>query len=162
MASPRNNSVPRAGRPDCIVSACLAGIDCTWRCSHKLKPSVRALVLSGKAVPVCPEILGGLSTPRENAEIAGKGGEEVLLGKARVVSVTGRDLSAHYTRGAQAALEIARRFGIRKAILKSNSPACGYGRIYDGSFGKTLKPGNGVFAALLLKHNFTIRTEHTA
>lgn len=160
MAARPRNSRSGERRPVYIVSACLAGIDCTYRGSSKLNASVKRLVAEGRAVPVCPEVMGGLTTPRENAEIAGGDGAAALAGRARVISVTGKDVSANYMRGAQAALGIAKRAGIRRAILKSKSPACGRGRVYDGSFRKTLTAGNGVLAALLLKHRFTVLTEN--
>lgn len=159
MAAPPKHNPRATSRPLCIVSACLAGIDCTFRGGNKRLPAVSRLVRNGSALPVCPEVMGGLATPRENAEIVGGGGEEVLAGAARVVSISGRDLTRHYLRGAAMALAIARRAGITRAILKSKSPACGCGRIYDGTFREFLTAGNGVLAALLLRHGFTVLTE---
>ena len=159
MAARPKNSPRAPHRPACIVSACLAGIDCTYRGGNKRDPAVARLVKTGRAIPVCPEVMGGLTTPRENAEIVGGGGEEVLAGAARVISKSGRDLTQNYMRGAAMILAIAQRSGARRAILKSKSPACGRGRIYDGTFRKTLTKGNGVLAALLLTHGFTVLTE---
>lgn len=105
------------------------------------------MVQEGIAIPVCPEIMGGLTTPRVPAEIMPDG---------RVVNRDGRDVTAEYRTGARACLAIARRFKIRKAILKAKSPACGYGAVYDGTFRHILRPGHGILTQLLLKHHFTI------
>lgn len=156
---PGNNS-HKNPRPSYIVSACLTGIDCTYKGGNKQKPAVKRLAEKGMAIPVCPEVMGGLTTPRENSEIDDGGGEEVLAGSAKVISVSGKDLTQNYVRGALMILDIAKRSGIKRAILKSKSPACGCGRIYDGTFRKVLTKGNGVLTALLLKHSFTVRTEH--
>lgn len=159
MAVRRRSKPPAARRPSCIVSACLAGISCTYRGGSKLRPHIASLVAAGRAIPVCPEIMGGLTTPRENAEIVGGEGIDVIRGRARVLSASGRDLSAAYLRGAREILILARRRGITTALLKSKSPACGCGTIYDGSFRRILRPGNGVLAALLLMHGISVRTE---
>ncbi|MDD5421917.1 MAG: DUF523 domain-containing protein [Candidatus Omnitrophota bacterium] len=158
----RKHVIKKDVRYKFIVSACLAGINCTYKGEGKLRRSIKALVENGRAIPVCPEVLGGLPTPRENAEIMSKGGEEVLMKKAKVAAVSGEDVSGYYLKGARTALALADRHGIKKAILKSNSPSCGYGRIYDGTFRRVLKKGNGVFAALLLKKGFTVLTEKAA
>ena len=107
------------------------------------------MVRDGVAVPVCPEIMGGLTTPRVPAEIMPDG---------RAVARDGRDVTAEYRAGARACLAIARRFGIRRAILKSKSPACGFGAVYDGTFRRVLTPGHGILTQLLLKHRFRINS----
>lgn len=117
------------------------------------------LVCEGRAVALCPEILGGLGVPRESAEIVGGDGADVLRKKAKVITASGRDCSGRFVKGARKALEYALERGIKKAILKSNSPSCGRGRIYDGTFKKILKRGNGVCAALLLRHGIRVLTE---
>ncbi|MFH0764280.1 MAG: DUF523 domain-containing protein [Candidatus Omnitrophota bacterium] len=132
-----------------LVSACLAGIDCTYRGRNKLVPSIKKMVDDGIAIPVCPEVMGGMGIPRENSEIVGGGGMDVLMKRARVITISGKDVTKIYIKGAKAVLAIAGIFGVRKAILKSKSPACGAGRIYDGSFTKKLKNGSGVTASLL-------------
>ena len=99
-----------------------------------------------RLVPVCPEILGGLPTPRTPSERQGE----------RVVSKTGADVTAAYRKGAQEALRLARLFGCRKALLKERSPSCGRGQIYDGSFSGRLIPGDGVTARLLEQEGIAV------
>jgi uncharacterized protein YbbK (DUF523 family) len=106
----------------------------------------------GEIVLVCPEVLGGLDTPRCPCEIVGGDGGDVLCGTARVLSRDGGDMTQPYVDGAKKTLEIARQCGARRAYLKSRSPSCGYGCIYDGTFSGKLKAGAGV-AAQLLKQN---------
>ena len=132
-----------------LISACLAGIDCTYKGKNKLKPSIKKMADNGIAIPVCPEVMGGLGIPRENSEIVGGNGMDVLKGRARVITISGKDVTEIYIKGAKAVLSIARKYSVRKAVLKSKSPACGVGRIYDGSFTKKLKNGSGVTASLL-------------
>ncbi|MBQ3171087.1 MAG: DUF523 domain-containing protein [Mailhella sp.] len=134
-----------------VVSACLAGLHCRYDGRTNHKPEVAELVASGLAVPVCPEELGGLPTPRDPSERRG----------SAVVSCAGRDVSAEFAAGAEAALYIAEEYGCSAAILKARSPSCGCGRIYDGTFSRTLIPGNGLFADLLLKKGFEVFTEET-
>ena len=97
-------------------------------------------------VPVCPEILGGLPTPRTPSERQGE----------RVMSKTGVDVTAAYQKGAEEALRLARLFGCRKALLKERSPSCGRGQIYDGSFSGRLIPGDGVTARLLQQEGIAV------
>ena len=99
-----------------------------------------------RLVPVCPEILGGLPTPRTPSERQGE----------RVVSKTGADVTAAYQKGAEEALRLARLFGCRKALLKERSPSCGRGQIYDGSFSGRLIPGDGVTARLLEQEGIAV------
>lgn len=103
--------------------------------------------------------MGGLCTPRPPAEIVGGAGEEVLSGSARVVANNGSDVTDAYLRGAKEALEACRRFGADSAILKSRSPSCGCGAVYDGTFSRTLRPGDGVTAALLKRCSIAVTTE---
>ena len=132
-----------------LVSACLAGEPCRYNGQGFICPSVAALVAAGKALAVCPEVLGGLSTPRPPAEIIA----------GRVLTVVGEDVTAAYQAGAQLALKLARQADCRTAILKARSPSCGCGQIYDGSFSGRLIPGDGVFAALLKTAEIVVQTE---
>ena len=132
-----------------LVSACLAGEPCRYNGQGFICPSVAALVAAGKALAVCPEVLGGLSTPRPPAEIIA----------GRVLTVVGEDVTAAYQAGAQLALKLARQADCRTAILKARSPSCGCGQIYDGSFSGRLIPGDGVFAALLKQAGIVVQTE---
>lgn len=132
-----------------LVSACLAGRACRFDGSSNKDDLVARLVAEGRAVLVCPEEDGGLATPRPPAEIVGGDGHDVLAGRARVVTRAGRDVTEAYVRGAEKALDAARRAGARTAVLKARSPSCGKGCIYDGSFSQSTSPGDGVTTALL-------------
>lgn len=137
-----------------LVSACLAGVRCRYHGGSSEHEKIRALVEAGMAVPVCPEELGGLGTPRPRAEIEGGNGFDVLDGRARVIDERGWDVTAHFLQGAKAALKIAFSCGARKAILKEKSPSCGRTLIYRN--GKLVK-GLGVTAALLQRHGIDVQ-----
>jgi uncharacterized protein YbbK (DUF523 family) len=132
-----------------IVSACLAGITCRYDGAAKPCEAVIRLVAEGQAVPLCPEQLGGLPTPRPPAEIIG----------SRVIRKDGVDVTAQFTRGALEALKLARLVGAKTAILKSRSPSCGFGKIYDGSFTGRLAEGSGLFAELCKQAGIDVKTE---
>lgn len=124
-----------------LVSACLLGCPCRYDGQAKEHPEVEVLREQGHTlVPVCPEQLGGLPTPRSPAERQSDG---------RVVNQAGEDVTAQYQLGAERALEMAREHGCELAILKERSPSCGSGEIYDGTFSRRLVPGEGVTAGLL-------------
>jgi len=135
-----------------LVSACLAGIPCRWNGEARADEAVVELVRAGKAIPVCPEQLGGLPTPRSPSEIRG----------GRVLSKEGLDLTERFERGARIVLEIGERYGCSEAILKARSPSCGSGRVYDGSFSGALAEGDGLTAALLRKRGYAIYSEEEA
>ncbi|ALE90480.1 DUF523 domain-containing protein [Pseudomonas versuta] len=103
----------------------------------------------GRIIALCPEVAGGLPTPRPPAEIPGGQGLDVLNGKAPVMTNEGEDVTAAFMDGAQQALALVNRHGIRIAILKANSPSCGNVQTYDGSFSGVKVEGQGVTAALL-------------
>jgi uncharacterized protein YbbK (DUF523 family) len=132
-----------------IVSACLAGVQCRYDGAGKPCEAVIRLVAEGKAMPVCPEQLGGLPTPRLSSEIRDD----------KVVRKDGVDVSDEFNRGAQEALALAKLVGAKTAILKSRSPSCGSGKIYDGSFTGTLINGNGIFVALCKSNGIELKTE---
>ncbi len=134
-----------------VVSACLAGRQCRYDGRSNLRPVIATLVEKGTAIPVCPEELGGLPTPRTPCEQK----------DGRVFSATGKDHTAEFSAGAEAALRIAEECRCSMAILKARSPSCGCGSIYDGTFSHTLKDGDGLFTALLRKKGFTLFTEET-
>lgn len=136
-------------KPYYVVSACLAGVACRYDGGSNLCPKVLQLVEEGWAVPACPEALGGLPVPRTPCEL--KGG--------RVISRDGRDMTAAFLRGAQRALEIVQEHGCTAAILKSRSPSCGVGCVYDGSFTRRLRPGQGVWAQLLREAGLALYSE---
>jgi len=139
-----------------LLSACLAGVECTYKAEGKTRRWAVDLVAQGRGVPVCPEVAGGLPVPRPEAEIRGGEGRDVLHGGARVVDVNGRDVTDAYLKGARIALTAARRTGARIAVLKARSPACGCGAIYDGTFGGVLRDGDGVAAAALKGEGVTV------
>ena len=132
-----------------LVSACLLGTACRYDGQSKVHPLAAALLKKHTAIPVCPEILGGLSTPRPPAERKGNG----------VVTESGADVTENYHRGAQEVLKLARLCGCAVAILKERSPACGAGEIYDGSFTHTLTEGYGVAAELLQENGIRVLGE---
>lgn len=141
-----------------LVSACLAGAHCRFDGECRTDPRVVALVRQGKAVPVCPEYLGGLPVPRPPAEIRGGEGREVLEGRARVYDRDGREVTDAFLQGARRTLRLAWEAGCREAIMKDGSPSCGVGYVYDGSFTGTRRPGMGVAAALLVAGGLRVRS----
>jgi uncharacterized protein YbbK (DUF523 family) len=132
-----------------LCSACLLGVKCRYNGKSALNKKVVLLLRSEVLIPVCPEQLGGLPTPREPAEIVGN----------RVFTISGRDVTENFIRGAKETLRIAKLFNISEAIMKQGSPSCGFGRIYDGTFSGKTRKGEGVTATLLKKHGIKIVTE---
>jgi len=144
-----------------IVSACLLGIKCAWDGKARYKnKKVIELLRKETLVPVCPEQLGGLATPREFQEIEKGSGGDVLEGRSRVKNIIGQDVTRQFTRGAKEALKIAKQYNIKEFIAKSNSPSCGCGFIYDGSFSKRLIKGDGVTVALFKRNGIKVITEN--
>lgn len=136
-----------------LVSACLLGENCKYSGGNNLSEGL-AENLTAKGigiVPVCPECAGGLPTPRVPAERLGD----------RVVNKVGEDVTPQFMAGAQTALEAAKAHNCQYAILKKNSPSCGCGTIYDGSFTGTLTAGDGVTAELLKQHGIAVYNEDT-
>lgn len=142
-----------------LISACLAGRACRFDGGTNPDDQVGRLVAEGRAVLICPEEDGGLPTPRPPAEIVGGDGADVLKGTARVLTKAGLDVTEEYISGARLALESARAAGAESAILKARSPSCGNGCIYDGSFSRTPKEGDGVTAALLKAEGIEVVSE---
>lgn len=132
-----------------LVSACLLGVGCRYNGEEKQDPRVAALLARHTLIPVCPEQLGGLPTPREPAERL----------DGRVLFRSGRDATEAFRRGAEQTLRLAELYGCRYAILKERSPSCGSGTIHDGGFAGGLVPGDGVAAALLKAHGVTVLGE---
>ena len=137
-----------------LVSACLLGVRCKYSGGANPCPAVIAAAREGRhtLIPVCPESIGGLTTPRDPSERVGE----------RVLSRAGADVTGEYRRGAEAALQLAELYGCTGAILKEKSPSCGSGQIYDGSFTGRLVPGDGVTAALLKAHGLRVVGESDA
>lgn len=140
-------------KPEYLVSACLCGIPCRYDGKSSPDKKAEKLVRTGEAIPICPEVLGGLSVPRKGVDIIEGDGWDVLSGTASVKSKTGEDLTPFLLRGAFASLKIAKRFGISKAMMKQRSPSCGCGQIKRR--GK-LKKGDGVTAALFKKEGIRV------
>lgn len=139
-----------------LFSACLAGFEVRYDGGHCLNETIRQLVAEGKAVTICPEVVGGLSVPREPAEIIGGNGEDVLDGKAKVISISGKDVTKEFLQGAYTTLEKAKEINASLVVLKERSPSCGIKEIYDGQFSGNTIPGSGVTAALLKRHQFNV------
>ena len=144
-----------------LISACLVGQAVRYdgrakRCASEL---IEEWQRQGRLVPICPEVVGGLSVPRPAAELVGGDGADVLDDQARLVTAGGRDVTEAFIAGAHHALELARHHQVRLALLKARSPSCGSGQIYDGSFSGTLQPGQGVTAALLQREGVAVFSE---
>ena len=129
-----------------LISGCLLGLCCRYDGKSKQNEHIAALAAKYHLIPVCPEQLGGLPTPRDPSEIIGE----------CAVSCAGKDVTAEYSRGAAEALRMAQLFGCKKAILKERSPSCGFGKVYDGSFSGALTDGDGVAAALLAANGIAV------
>lgn len=134
-----------------LVSACLLGVACKYSGGDNACPALLELAGRGEhtLIPVCPEVYGGLPTPRPPAERRGH----------RVVTGAGADVTAQYRKGAEIALQLARLYGCEAAILKKNSPSCGHGTIYDGTFSHTVVPGSGVAGELLAASGIPVYNE---
>ncbi|MDR4938440.1 DUF523 domain-containing protein [Rossellomorea marisflavi] len=145
-----------------VVSACLAGMKVRYNGTDCLEDVIGEMVSSGKAVTVCPEILGGFQTPREPAEIQGGTGEDVLDGTARVLDRSGADVTDQYVAGAAETLAICRKMGATEIVLKENSPSCGSSMIYNGDFSGEKIPGEGVTTALLKRNGIKVWSEEDA
>ncbi len=139
-----------------LVSACLAGFCCRYDGRDNENQDIVTLVKEGKAVPVCPEQLGGLPTPRCPAEIVGGNGFDVITGNARVITMDGKDVTDTFIKGAFEAWKLCRKYNIQEALLKSKSPSCGAHKIYDGTFSERLMEGMGVTAAFLKKNGVRV------
>ena len=136
-------------RPALLVSACLLGTCCNHEGRHSKRAAVEALAAEYRLVPICPEVAGGLPTPRAAAEICGDA----------VVNADGDDVTVEYRRGAQAAVELAAAVDARRAVLKARSPSCGAHQVYDGTFTRTLRDGEGITAAALRAAGLEVRSE---
>jgi uncharacterized protein YbbK (DUF523 family) len=143
-----------------LISACLLGLRCAWSSDYRYKNS-RAVKLARveTLIPVCPEQMGGLPTPRAPQEIRGGTGGDVLDKKCRVINKNGQDVTREFVKGAEETLKIARQLDIREFIAKSRSPSCGCGQIYDGTFSGKLIAGDGVTTALLRRNGLRIISE---
>ena len=133
-----------------LVSGCLLGINCKYSGKDNRDERVMELLKVEVLIPVCPEQLGGMTTPRAPAEIAFD----------KVINEEGLDLTSHFVNGALETLKIANLYGIKEAILKDSSPSCGSKMIYDGNFSKTKIKGEGYCTRLLRKNGINVISEN--
>lgn len=129
-----------------LVSACLLGVSCRYDGKSKPNENVIALKDRYNIIPVCPEIMGGLPTPRTASEIQG----------CQVVMGNGTNVTKEYRKGAEEVLRLCRLFGCKRAVLKEKSPSCGFGKVYDGTFSGKLIDGNGITAKLLMENGIEV------
>lgn len=129
-----------------LISACLIGLNCKYNGGNNENNKLVELMKEKDLIPICPEQLGGLKTPRTNAERK----------QAKVITKEGVDVTKEYQRGAEEVLNLAKKLNIKKAILKSRSPSCGIEEIYDGTFSHTLTKKDGVTAELLKKNGIEV------
>ena len=135
-----------------LVSACLVGINCKYSGGNNYNQKIFNLVKEGKAIPICPEQLGGLNTPRKPVEL------KVINGKRYAIDNEGNDLTENFERGALEVLNLAKTLNINKAILQPRSPSCGVNKIYSGNFDNKLVDGNGILAELLKQNGIDVLT----
>ena len=143
-----------------LVSACLAGLKVRYNGTDCLDERIGRLIAEKRAMTICPEVMGGLSTPRDPAEIIGGNGEDVLDGKARVISISGEDVTEAFIKGAYSALKKAQEVGATTVVLKENSPSCGSSMIYNGTFSGEKMAGVGVTTALLRRNGIAVISEN--
>ena len=132
-----------------LVSACLLGTNCKYNGSNNKNDKVLEYIKDKEVIPICPEIMGGLPTPRTPSEIVDN----------KVLTKDGLDVTNNYLKGAEEVLYLAKLFNIKKAILKSKSPSCGKGKIYDGTFNNKLIDGNGITTNLLINNGIEVINE---
>jgi uncharacterized protein YbbK (DUF523 family) len=142
-----------------LVSSCLAGINCNYKGESKPNDIIINLIKTGGAIPICPEQLGGLTTPRSGARITSGNGKDVLAGKSKLITDNSQDVTEQYLKGANETLKIIKDFGIRAVILKQGSPSCGKGKTQGGRDSRELVLGDGVTIALLKTHGIKVYSE---
>ena len=131
-----------------LVSACLLGVNCKYNGGNNYHEEIDEFLSGYDVIPVCPEIFGGLPTPRPAAEALGD----------RVVTDEGKDVTENFLRGAEETLKLAKKYNVKKALLKLRSPSCGNGKIYDGTFTNTLIDGDGITTKILKENGIEIIT----
>jgi uncharacterized protein YbbK (DUF523 family) len=144
-----------------LVSACLAGIKCRFDAEDRLDARIKMLVDNKAAISVCPEVLGGRKIPREPVEITGGDASGVIDGRAQVKDREGVDHTSAVLTGVNRVLDVIKKNNITIAVLKTKSPTCGCGQVFDGTFSGTLKAGNGVLAEALIREGVRVMTEKT-
>ena len=145
-----------------LVSACLMGerVRYDGKKLHYNSSILKKWKDEGCVVPFCPEVAGNLPVPRPPAEIIKGTGADVIEENTGVFNINGQDVTESFIRGAEKALAVARKMQITIALLKDGSPSCGKTSIYDGSFSKVRRPGNGVTTALLKKNGMSVFSEN--
>ncbi|MDT8716519.1 DUF523 domain-containing protein [Clostridium sp. 19966] len=143
-----------------LISACLMGVNCKYSGENNLSQALMNIIDKYEVIPVCPEQLGGLTTPRNPAEIFNSKSSEILMGVGKVIDNKENDRTLEFVKGAQETLYIAKKFNIKYAILKSNSPSCGNKKVYDGTFSGKIVAGSGVTAELLLENGIKVYNEN--
>ena len=133
-----------------LVSACFVSQGYKYNGDANINQKIMELAEKYEFVLICPEVFGGLSTPRLPSEIVGE----------KVLNNIGDDVTESFHKGAQDALNLALKYGCKKAILKAKSPSCGKGLIYDGTFSHTVTKGDGIAAKLLMDNGITVYTEN--
>ena len=133
-----------------LISACLVGINCKYNGKNNYNEKALDLVKKGIAISICPEQLGGLTTPRNPSEI------RIIDNKVHVIDNKNNDVTKEFEKGAYEVLKLAKNLKVDKVILKSKSPSCGIGKIYDGTFSNNLIDGNGILANLLIDNNIEV------
>lgn len=136
-----------------IISACLAGVNCKYNGGNNLNKDIIEIMKEGKGVLVCPEQLGGLTTPRVPCEI-------VDNKNLKVINKFNEDKTLEFIKGAEETLRIAKTVNAKIAILKSKSPSCGCGLIYDGTFSGKIINGNGITTDCLIKNGIKVYNEN--
>lgn len=132
-----------------LVSACLLGVNCKYSGGNNENDKVFEYLKDKEVIPICPEVWGGLSTPRAAAERKGD----------QVFTENGDNVTEAFQKGALESLNLAKKLGVKKALLKAKSPSCGSGKIYDGTFSRNLIDGDGVTASLFKENGIEIVTE---
>ena len=145
-----------------LISACLIGHPVRYDLKNQIIQDlfIQDCLSKGRLISVCPEVSGGLETPRDPAEIFHGNGWDVLNGSALVMTCRGKDVTNAFIKGAYHALTMARLGGVCMAILKEKSPSCGCRQIYDGNFSGNIVPGNGVTTALLEENGIKVFSEN--
>ena len=133
-----------------LISGCLVGINCKYNGKNNYNEKALELVKSGKAIPICPEQLGGLTTPRNPSEI------KIINNKRYVINNKNEDVTEQFVRGANEVLKLAKELDVEKVILQSRSPSCGVGKIYSGNFDRKLVDGNGILAQMLIDNDIEV------
>ena len=142
-----------------VVSACLVGVNCKYNGGNNDNEKVKEFLKDKEYIIICPEQLGGLTTPRKQSEINCLDGRDVLCGNGKVISCESVDVTENFVNGANESLKIAQMFNCDKALLKEGSPSCGCNLIYDGTFSGKKIPGKGVTAALFIENNIEVFSE---